>query len=335
MATALPVRTLGGLQVSAIGFGAMVLSPGVYGEVDDERGRAAIRHALDAGATMVDTSDAYGADGHNERLVGAAIRDRRDEVVVATKFGLAIPDDTARHEFPVALGFGSLAVNAEPQLIRGYAEASLRRLGIDVIDLHYLHWPDPQVPIEDTVQAMGSLVEDGLVRHLGLSNIDADQLRRAHAIHPISAVQAQWSLWAPVDRELRSAADELGVGVVAWSPLGAGMLTGTVTEVASDDFRQNVPGFSAENLVANNDRFAPVRAIADDLGITPSQLALAWLLGADEHVVPIPGSRTPEHITENLSAASLTLDKDSRRAVEDAVSALVDAGGARVRVAGD
>ncbi len=307
----LPSRTLGDLTTAAVGFGAMVLSPGVYGDVDDERGLPALRHALEQGATMVDTSDAYGG-GHNETLVGAVVREwtrqgRRDEVVVATKFGLAIPDGAEGHAFDVAYDFGSLAVNAEPRYVRGYAEASLRRLGTDVIDLYYPHFPDPRVPIEDTVGAVGELVDAGLVRHIGLSNVTAAHLRAAHAVRPVAAVQTQWSMWTPVDQELLAAARELGVGIVAWGPLGTGFLTGTVTAVADGDFRTTIPGFSTEHLATNNDRFAPVRAIAGDLGVTPGQLALAWLLHQDEHVVPIPGSRTPAHISENLAAARIAL----------------------------
>ncbi|MEV4087797.1 aldo/keto reductase, partial [Nonomuraea fuscirosea] len=182
-------RALGNLEVPAIGFGAMVLSPGVYGEIDDTRAEAALKAALDAGGTHVDTSDAYGSDGHNERLVGRAIKGRRDEVVVATKFGLAIPDGEPSRSYPVGYAFGELRVNAEPRLVRGYAERSLRNLDTDVIDLYYAHYPDPGVPIEETAGAMAELVRDGLVRHLGLSNVSAAQLRAAHAVHPVAAVQ--------------------------------------------------------------------------------------------------------------------------------------------------
>jgi aryl-alcohol dehydrogenase-like predicted oxidoreductase len=305
-------RTLGALPVSAIGFGAMVLSPGMYGEVDDERGLTALRHALDQGATLVDTSDGYGDDGHNERLVGQVVREwtrqgRRDEIVVATKFGFLVPDGVKRHSFPVALAFGELAVNADPRYVRGYAEASLRRLGTDVIDLYYPHFPDPAVPIEDTVGAVGELVDAGLVRHIGLSNVTAEQLAAAHAVRPVAAVQAQWSMWTPVDRELLATARRLGAGIVAWGPLGNGFLTGTVTSVSGDDFRGNIPGFAPEHLAADHDRYAPVRDIAAAAGITPGQLALAWLLHQDDHVVPIPGSRTPAHISENLAAAGVAL----------------------------
>ncbi|MGA5409566.1 aldo/keto reductase [Streptomyces lavendulocolor] len=309
---ALPTRRLGGLEVSALGFGAMVLSPGVYGEIDDARAERALLAAVDAGATLIDTSDGYGADGHNERLIGRALRGRRDEAVIATKFGFRLPEGVEPHPFPVGYAFGELAVNADPKHVRGYAEASLRELGTDRIDLYYPHFPDPQVPLADTVGAVAELVEAGLVRHLGLSNVTADQLREAHAVHPVAAVQTEWSMWRHVDEELLAAARELGVGVVAWSPLGAGFLTGKVGTVEDGDFRQHMPRFDAENHRANNDRFAPVRGIAGELGITPAQLALAWLLDQDEHVVPIPGSRTPAHIRENLAAARVRLSPDVR-----------------------
>ncbi|MFJ3105871.1 aldo/keto reductase [Streptomyces sp. NPDC086835] len=303
----LPTRRLGGLEVSALGFGAMVLSPGVYGEIDDERGERALLAAVDAGATFIDTSDGYGTDGHNEQLIGRALRGRRDEVAIATKFGFRLPKGVEPHPFPVGFAFGELAVNAAPEHVRGYAEASLRGLGTDRIDLYYPHFPDPQVPLEDTVGAVAELIQDGLVLHLGLSNVTAAQLRAAHAVHPVAAVQTEWSMWRPIDPELLATARELGVGVVPWSPLGSGFLSGAVSEVKEGDFRQNAPRFAAANLKANNDRFAPVRGIAAELSITPAQLALAWLLHQDEHAVPIPGSRTPAHIEENLAAGRVKL----------------------------
>ncbi|GAA3648474.1 aldo/keto reductase [Nonomuraea antimicrobica] len=320
-------RTLGSLQVPAIGFGAMVLSPGVYGEIDDTRAEAALKSALDAGGTHVDTSDAYGPNGHNERLVGRAIKGRRDEVVVATKFGLAIPEGEPSRSHPVGYAFGELRVNAEPRLVRRYAEGSLRNLGTDVIDLYYAHYPDPGVPIEETVGALADLVRDGLIRHIGLSNVTAAQLRAAHAVHPVTAVQNEWSMWRPVDADLLAAARELHVGIVAWSPLGNGFLTGTVSALGEDDFRHNAPRFSAANLAGNNDRYAPIKALAAQLGITPAQLALAWLLHQDEHVVTIPGSRTPSHIEENLAAADLTLHSDTLARIDEALSRFEVSGG--------
>ncbi|GLZ07492.1 aldo/keto reductase [Actinomadura sp. NBRC 104412] len=323
----LPVRTLGRLDVSAIGFGAMVLSPGVYGEVDDDRALAALRYAVDNGATFVDTSDGYGDDGHNERLVGRALKGRRDTVVVATKFGLRVPEGAEAHRFPVGFEFGELAVNAEPRYVRGYAEASLRNLGTDVIDLYYPHFPDPRVPIEDTAGAVAELVDDGLVRWFGLSNVTADQLRRAHAVHPVQAVQTEWSMWRPADPKLLATARELGVGIVSWSPLGAGFLTGNVREVSDGDFRRNNPRFSQANLAVNNRAYASIRGIAADLSITPGQLALAWLLHQGPDVVPIPGSRTPAHIDENLQAAHIGLHPDTLERVNAVLSNIQPAGG--------
>ncbi|MFG2821230.1 aldo/keto reductase [Kitasatospora sp. NPDC048365] len=310
---------------SGIGYGAMVLSPGMYGEIDDRRGEAALRAALDAGAVMIDTADGYGPDGHNERLVGRAL-DGRDDVLVATKFGFRIPDGAEAHRFPVNYAFGELAVNCEPKFVRGYAEQSLRGLGVEAIDLYYPHFPDPQVPFEDTVGAVAELVEDGLVRRLGVSNVTAEQLRAAHAVHPVAAVQAQWSMWQAVDPELLAAAKELGVAVVAWSPLGGGFLTGTVEGLGEGDFRHQQERFSGDNLRTNNDRYAPVRAIAAELAVTPGQLALAWLLHRDAQVVPIPGSRTPAHITENLAAAELALDAPTLARIDAALAAFAPVG---------
>ncbi|MCP2315402.1 putative oxidoreductase [Nocardia amikacinitolerans] len=324
--TKIPVRHLGEIPVSAVGFGAMVLSPGMYGDIDDDRALAALRHAIDHGATLIDTSDGYGVDGHNERLIGRAIRGRRDELTIATKFGFRVPEGAAAHTFPVGFAFGELAVNAEPRYVRGYAEQSLRNLGTDVIDLYYPHFPDPEVPIEETAGAVGELVADGLVRYLGLSNVTAEQLRRAHAAHPVQVVQAEWSMWRPIDAELIAAARELGAGVVAWSPLGAGFLTGTVDRVGADDFRANLPRFDAANLAANNDSYAALQGIATELGISRSQLALAWLLHQDPHVVPIPGSRTPAHIEDNLFAANIGLHADTLRRIEQVLDGAEAAG---------
>ncbi|MGW3400504.1 aldo/keto reductase [Streptomyces zhihengii] len=327
MTSKLPTRRLGGLEVSAIGFGAMVLSPGAYGEIDDARAERALLAAADAGATFFDTSDGYGSDAHNERVVGHALRGRRDEVAIATKFGFRLPEGVEPHPFPVGFAFGELAVNADPRYVRGYAEASLRALGTDRIDLYYPHFPDPQVPLEDTVGAVAELVADGLVLHLGLSNVTAEQLHAAHAVHPVAAVQTEWSMWRPIDPDLLAAARELGVGVVPWAPLGSGFLSGTVGEVAKGDFRENAPRFDAANLKTNHDRFAPVRGIAGELGITPAQLALAWLLDQDAHAVPIPGSRTPAHIEENLAAGSAGLPGDVRERLAAVLAATEVAGG--------
>ncbi len=323
----LPTRALGDLEVPSVGFGAMVLSPGMYGEVDEDRARQALHAALDAGATFVDTSDGYGPDGHNERLVGRAVRDRRDEVVLATKFGFRVPEGAPAHRFPVGYAYGELAVNADPRHVRAYAEQSLRELGTDRIDLYHPHFPDPEVPLADTVGAVAELVDAGLVRHLGLSNVTAAQVREAHAVHPVAAVQTEWSMWRPADPELLATTQELGIGVVAWSPLGGGFLTGTVTALGEGDFRHNAPRFAGEALARNNDRYAPVRALATELGLAPGQLALAWLLAQDPHVVPIPGSRTPAHVVENTEAARIVLDDETLRRVDEALAAFEPEGG--------
>lgn len=321
MISPLPERRLGELSVSAIGFGAMVLSPGMYGPVDDEVAMRALTAAFDAGSTFVDTSDGYGPDGHNERLVGQAIRGRREEIIVATKFGFRVPAGVDRHAFPVGFSFGELSVNAHPDLVPGYLRQSLVELGTDYVDLYYPHFPDPQVPIEETIGAVADQVAAGTVRFIGLSNVSAEQLARAHRVHPISAVQTEWSMWRPIDTALLSTARELGVGIVAWAPLGGGFLTGTVDSVGTGDFRQYMPRYAPENLAHNIDRYASIREMAGLLGTTPGQLALAWLLHQDPAVVPIPGSRNPLHIRENLEAARLQLPSDAIRRVEQAVSA--------------
>ena len=303
-------RSLGreGLQVSALGYGAMVLE-GYYGAVDEAQAVRTIQHALDAGVTLVDTADAYGG-GHNEGLVGQAIAGRRGDVVVATKFGIVF--DPAEKGTPLPTGWGfSLTINGRPQYARQALEASLRRLGIEVIDLWYLHYPDPAVPIEETVGAMAGAVRAGKVRYLGLSNVTADQVRRAQTVHPISAVQNEYSLWRREDeRRLFPTLRALGVGYVPWSPLGGGFLTGTVRELGASDFRNRNPRFSQENLGANRDRFAPLADLARSMGITPAQLALAWVLHQGEDIAPIPGTRRPERIDENVAAAGIRLGQD-------------------------
>jgi aryl-alcohol dehydrogenase-like predicted oxidoreductase len=304
-------RNLGGLTTSAIGYGAMALVDGMYGHIDDERSMATLRHAVDAGATMIDTSDAYGADGHNERLVGRAIEGRRDAVQVATKWGI-VPPGTPHASQVEHQHDQEIWVDARPSRARAAAEASLERLGVEAIDLWYLHFPDPAVPVEESVGAMGELVDEGLVRHIGVSNVTLDQLLAAHRAHPVAAAQAEYSLWTrDPERELLSALRDLGAGLVAWSPLGAGFFAG-VTSIGApgEDFRTNHPRFRDANLAANRDRFAPLRDIADELGITPAQLALAWLLHQGD-VVPIPSTRTPSHLDENLAAADIELDPET------------------------
>jgi aryl-alcohol dehydrogenase-like predicted oxidoreductase len=301
---------LGNLTTSPIGCGAMALVDGMYGPADDERSLQTLRHAIDAGATLLDTADAYGADGHNERLVGRAIAGRRDEVQLATKWGIAPRGRPVRHHHAQ-----EILVDARPERARAAAEASLRRLNTDVIDLWYLHFPDPAVPLEETVGAMAELVAEGKVRHLGLSNVSADQLLAAHQVHRIAALQAEYSLWTrDPERELLPATRELGIGFVAWSPLGAGFFAGA-DRTAPTDFRANHPRFSEANLAANRDRYAPLGDLARERGITPAQLALAWLLHQD--VVPIPGTRSSAHIDENLAAAEVELDAATMARIDE------------------
>jgi aryl-alcohol dehydrogenase-like predicted oxidoreductase len=318
-------RTLGtnGLTTSAIGYGAMVLVDGMYGHADEERSLATLRHALDAGATLLDTADAYGG-GANEQLVGRAIAGRRDEVQLATKWGIASGEHAhaIQHEHDQ-----TILVDARPERARAAAEASLRRLGVDEIDLWYLHFPDPAVPVEESVGAMAELVAEGKVRHLGISNVSAEQVMAAHQVHPIAAVQGEYSLWTrEPERELLPVLRELGIGFVAWSPLGAGFFAGSADRIGApgEDFRTNHPRFRPENLAANRDRYAPLRGLATELGITPAQLALAWLVHQD--VVPIPGTRTPAHLDENLAAADVELDEAMLARIDEIAPAGAAAG---------
>jgi aryl-alcohol dehydrogenase-like predicted oxidoreductase len=309
----------------------MVLSPGLYGSIDDVQGRSALLHAIDEGSTFVDTSDSYGSESHNEQLIGSTLQDRRDQVVISTKFGLRPPAGAERR--PVQVAYATLGVNGAPELVRDYAVASLRRLRTDFIDLYSPHFPDPVVPIEETVGAMAELVREGSVRHIGLSNVTADQLERATTIHPISAVQCEWSMWSPIDPALLDVADRHGVGVVAWGPLGGGFLSGSVTELAAADLRNKFPRLSGANLALNTDRFAPIRTLAADLALTTGQLALAWLLHQHPSVIPIPGSRTATHITENIAAATLSLSSSELARIEEARALFQPAGGTIMDVA--
>jgi aryl-alcohol dehydrogenase-like predicted oxidoreductase len=298
-------RRLGeqGLTVAPLGYGAMVLE-GYYGGVEDAQAIRTIQAALDLGVTMIDTADAYG-DGHNEGLVGQAVKGRREKTVIATKFGIVF-DGTPATELPTGWGY-SLQINGRPDYVQKSLDRSLRTLDVDYIDLWYAHYADPAVPIEETVGAMAEAVAAGKVRWLGLSNVSAQEVRRAHAVHPLSAVQSEYSLWRrEAEVELFETLRERGIGFVPWSPLGAGFLAGT-TQVAKDDFRANNPRFTGENVRQNVDRFAPLNSIAQELGVTSAQLALAWMLAQGEDIVPIPGTRKPERIAENLASANVQL----------------------------
>ena len=309
-------RPLGkvGPLVGVLGYGAMVLE-GYYGSSDDDDAVGTIQRALDAGMTMIDSADAYG-NGHNERLLGRAVRGRRD-AFVASKFGIVFEPAEVGTDLPTGWGF-SLKINGRPDYARRALDASLSRLGVDAIDLWYLHYPDPATPIEETVGAMAAAIRAGKVRHLGLSNVTAEQVRRAHAVHPIAAVQYEYSLWRrEAETALLPTLRELGIALVAWSPLGAGFLTGTLSTLDPGDFRQNNPRFAGENLTANANRFAPLMQLARQLSLTPAQLALAWLLHQGADVFPIPGTRKPGRIGENAKALAVRLDAEQLRQIDE------------------
>lgn len=300
-------RNLGvkGPPVGAIGYGAMGLE-GYYGAAKEKDAVAVIRHALSMGSNFIDTADAYG-NGHNEELIGRAVADRRNEAFVATKFGIVFDPNETATEVPTGWGF-SLKINGTPRYVQRSIEQSLKRLGMSHIDLLYAHYPDPTVPIEETVGAMTQAVEQGKVRFVGLSNVTADQIRRAHNVHPIAAVQYEYSLWRRgVETVIRPTLEELGIALVPWSPLGSGFLTGTISSLPEDDFRNNNPRFQGDNFKANTQRFAPLIALAEELDVTPAQLSLAWLLHQGDHIIPIPGTRKPERLTENANATQIDL----------------------------
>ncbi|MER5319334.1 aldo/keto reductase [Streptosporangium roseum] len=306
--TDVPTRHLGELAVSAQGLGCMGMSHG-YGTADDAQSIATLHHALDLGVTFLDTSDFYGA-GHNEQLIGRAIAGRRDEVVLATKFG-----------FANRLGEPT-RIRGDAAYVRQACEASLRRLGVDHIDLYYQHRVDPQVPIEETVGAMAELVRAGKVRHLGLSEAGARTIRRAHAVHPIAALQSEWSLWTrDLEAEIAPVCRELGIGLVPFSPLGRGFLTGRYSSVeglAETDVRRSQPRFADGNLERNLAIVAKLNELAAAKGVTAGQLALAWVQHRGDDVVPIPGTRRQRYLEENLAALAVELSTEDLAAVEAA-----------------
>ncbi len=300
-------RPLGnhGPNVGCLGYGAMVLE-GYYGKSDDAQAVGTIHRALDVGMNMLDTADVYG-NGHNEELVRRAIAGRRQEAFVATKFGIVFAENETGTNLPTGWGF-SLKINGKPSYVSKALNASLKRMDLDVIDLWYAHYPDPATPIEETVGAMAEGVRTGKVRYLGLSNVTAEQVRRAHKIHPIAAVQFEYSLWRrEAEAELLPTLRELGIALVGWSPLGSGFLTGTVASLDKNDFRQNNPRYTGANLSINRDRFAPFMAVARELNVTPAQLALAWLLHQGQDIFPIPGTRRADRVEENARSADIRL----------------------------
>ena len=312
-------RSLGtqGLRVSPMGLGCMGMSE-FYGAATEQEAIATIHRALDLGLTFLDTADAYGPFT-NEKLVGKAVRGRRDAVVVATKFGNVRGADGAFVE-----------VNGRPDYVRKACEGSLQRLGLDVIDLYYQHRVDPKTPIEDTVGAMAELVHEGKVRYLGLSEAAPPTIRRAHAVHPIGALQTEYSLWTrdPED-EVLPTVRELGIGFVAYSPLGRGFLSGrfkTIDDLDASDYRRRSPRFQGANFQKNLDLVARIDGIAREKGVTPSQLALAWVMHRGEDIVPIPGTKHVRYLEENVRALDITLDAQDLRRIDEAAPLGVAAG---------
>ena len=294
-------RTLGKskpLTVSAIGLGCMGMTP-FYGDVDPEAGVATVARAVELGVNFLDTSDMYGG-GANEELVGRAIAPFRDRIVLGTKFGnIRRPD-------------GTTTVNGKPEYVMAACDASLARLGVDVIDLYYQHRVDNEVPIEDTVGAMAKLVEQGKVRYLGLSEAGAETVRRAHATHPITALQTEYSLFTrDVEAEILPTCRELGIGFVAYSPMGRGMLTGNISspeELGEKDVRRMMPRFQPDSLARNLDLLEPVRQLAGQVGATPAQVAIGWLLSRGEDIVPIPGTSKVSRLEENVATLAKGFD---------------------------
>jgi aryl-alcohol dehydrogenase-like predicted oxidoreductase len=291
---------LGELEVSAIGLGCMGMSQ-AYGEADAAESERTLHRALDIGVSFLDTANAYGM-GHNEKLIGRVLKARRAEIQLATKFGITLVD-------------GQRGINGHPDQVEMRCDESLSRLQTDVIDLYYLHRLDPLVPIEDTVGAMSRLVEKGKVRYLGLSEVSSVTLRRAHCVHPISAVQSEYSLWTrDPHSHVLPACDELGVGFVPFSPMGRAILTGTITGQdsirESGDMRTTMPRFQGENLQVNLQLVARLGLIADSLNVTRGQIALAWLLAQGDFIAPIPGTKRVSYLEENASAADLVLSDE-------------------------
>ena len=305
-------KRLGGLEVGAQGLGCMGMSQS-YGQGDETESVATIHRAIDLGVTLFDTADQYGR-GANEELVGKALKGRRDQVAIATKFGF-VPGDG-----------GGLAVRGDRAYVHGAVDRSLARLGVDHIDLYYQHRVDDSVPIEETIGAMAELVQAGKIRYLGMSEAGAETIRRAHAVHPITALQSEWSLWTrDIEAEVRPTCRELGIGIVPFSPLGRGFLTGNVTSVdklAADDMRRNLPRFEGENFDRNLAIVQRLTTLAAERGVTAGQLALAWVQHQGDDVVPIPGTKRRKYLEENVAAAELALTAEDLAAIAGTVDAV-------------
>ncbi|UMP01965.1 aldo/keto reductase [Amycolatopsis sp. EV170708-02-1] len=315
----LPTRRLGTLEVGAQGLGCMGMSE-FYGQGDDTESIATIHRAIELGVTLIDTADMYGF-GRNEELVGRALAGKRDQVVLATKFGI-VRDEAD----PSKRG-----IRGDEFYVRQQVEASLRRLDVDHIDLYYQHRVDPEVPIEETAGALSSLVEQGKIRHIGLSEAGPETIRRAHAVHPVTAVQTEWSLWSrDIENEVVPVCRELGIGLVPYSPLGRGFLTGrfkSKEDFADGDFRQTTqPRFAEGNLERNLAIVEALRALAERKGVTAGQLALAWVQAQGDDVVPIPGTKRRKYLEENVASVGLKLTAEDVAAIEEAVPADAVAG---------
>ena len=294
-------RRLGTLEVSGLGLGCMGMSQG-YGAADETESLRVLETYLELGGNFLDTADAYGPHT-NEELIGKFLQGRREKIVLATKFGLQGSSVT-----------GEQRINGRPEYVRAACEASLKRLGTDYIDLYYLHRLDPETPIEETVGAMRELVLEGVVRHIGLSEISSLTLRRAHVVHPISALQSEYSLWTrEIESDVLPRLHELGIGFVPFSPLGRGFLSGELKhpdDLGPNDFRRNLPRFQGENFFKNLELVEAVKALALEKGITPGQLALAWVLSKGDQVVPIPGTKRVKYLQENMQALEVVLSPE-------------------------